>query len=79
MKNKDTFEIAILNAAALVKQGRLDEVLLMAYRNRFCDQDRLSCLFCDCCGTECESDDCCSDEAILSCIRRFLERDMPEE
>lgn len=79
MKNKDTFEIAILNAATLVKQGRLDEVLLAVAKSDLNDSGKLYDLWCDGLGEECSCEECCSDEAQLCCIRRFLERDFSGE
>ena len=79
MKNKDSFEIAILNAAELVNQGRLDEVLLAVAKSGLNDNGQLYDLWCDGLGTECSCEECCSDAAQLGCIRRFLERDMPEQ
>ena len=69
---------AILLAADLVKQDRLDEVILMATKSDLNDGGWMYELFCDRQGTECDCEEMCSDEAIRSCIRRFLEREVPE-
>ena len=65
VKNKDTFETAILNAAALVKKGRLDEVLLAVAKSDLNDSGKLYDLWCDGLGEECSCEECCSDAAQL--------------
>lgn len=79
MKNKEPFEVAILNAAELVKQGRLAEVLLEISKSGLNDNGALYDLWCDGLGDECSYEEQCSDSAQLCCIRRFLERERSEE
>lgn len=74
--NTAVIRSAILNAANLVQQGRLDEVILMATKSDLNDGGWMYELFCDCQGTDCDCETMCSDAAMLSCIRRFLEKDV---
>lgn len=76
--NASAIRSAILSAANLVQQDRLDEVILMATKSDLNEGGWMYNLFCDYQGTECDCEEMCSDEAMLSCIRRFLERDVPE-
>ena len=78
VKNKEAIEVTIISAAELVKQGRMDELLLSIAKSRLNDGGVLYELWCDGCGSECSYEDVCSDTAQLECIRRFLERDVPE-
>lgn len=79
MTNKDVIRSAIISAANLVQQGRLDEVILMAAKSDLNEDGVLYELFCDYNGTDCDCDEMCSDAAMRSCIRRFLEREVPED
>ena len=79
MKNKSAFELAILSAAALVKQDRLPEVLLAAARSSLNEDGKLYDLWCDGQGEECECELMCSEAAQLCCISRFLEKEFSED
>ena len=79
MKNKEAIETVILEAAKLVKQDRLDEVLLMVAKSNLNAEGQLYELFCDNQGTKCSYEEYCSDAVMLYCIRRFLEREVPED
>ena len=78
MTNAFVIKNVILFAANLVKQDRLDEVILMATKSDLNEGGWMYELFCDYQGTDCDCEEMCSDGAMRSCIRRFLERDVPE-
>lgn len=79
VRNKEAIETAILESAELVKQDRTDELLLAVARSSLNYSGKLYDLWCDNTGN-CVL--CCigaDDDSQLACIRRFLEREIPED
>lgn len=79
MTIKESIELTILSAAELIKQGRLNEVLLAGSKSGLNRGGELYELWCDGCGSECSCEEMCSDAAMLECIDRYLERSVPED
>ena len=77
MTNEEMLGNLLTHAASLVKQGRLDEVILATAKSAVNNSGGIYDLFCDGEGTECSCEEQCSDQAMLCCIRRFLARDVP--